>query len=176
VTSEIEFQRRLWQGHFEEAVESAGQVLAGLTDPELRGYRALWHYLAGSAAWCGANGGAAALAARARSHFSQARDASSGIKWLANLARFQPDAPIPHADKQALDSQIERLEAMLLKLGTLHDAKYTRHEKMISDGLASNDAKLFEAAHRELGEMLGFRAGKHESDASPDPWWIAGKF
>ncbi len=27
-----------------------------------------------------------------------------------------------------------------------------------------------------LGEMLGFRAGKHESDASPDPWWIAGNF
>jgi len=24
--------------------------------------------------------------------------------------------------------------------------------------------------------MLGFRAGKHESDASPDPWWIAGTF
>jgi hypothetical protein len=40
VASEIEYQRRLWQGHYEEAVESAGQVLGGLTDTELGGYRA----------------------------------------------------------------------------------------------------------------------------------------
>jgi hypothetical protein len=176
VSSEIEFQRRLWQGHYEEAVESAGQVLAGLTDPELKGYRALWHYLAGSAAWHGEHDGVAALAARKRSHFAQARDASSGIKWLANLARYQPEAPPPETDKRALDSQIERLEALLLKLGTLHEAKYAKHEKAILDGLASNDARLFESAQRDLGEMLGFRAGKHESDASPDPWWIAGDF
>jgi hypothetical protein len=49
VASEIEFQRRLWQGHYEQAVESAGQVIAGLTAPELQGYRALCCYLAGSA-------------------------------------------------------------------------------------------------------------------------------
>ena len=42
--------------------------------------------------------------------------------------------------------------------------------------MASEDSTQFEIAQRDLGEMLGFRAGKHESDASPDPWWIAGRF
>ena len=123
VADEIEYQRRLWQGHYEEAVEAAGRVLAVLKDPELKGYRALWHYLAGTAAWYGERSGVTALAVRARSHFAQARDATSGVRWLANLARYQPDTPTPAADKQALDMQIERLEALLLKLGTLHEAR-----------------------------------------------------
>ena len=176
VGDEIEYQRRLWQGHYEEAVEAAGRVLAGLNNPELKGYRALWHYLAGTAAWYGERSGVSALGARARSHFAQARDATSGVRWLANLARYHPNTPAPTADKQALDGQIERLEALLLKLGTLHEARYAKHEKEILDGLSASDAALFEAAHRDLGEMLGFRAGLHNSDASPDPWWIAHEF
>jgi hypothetical protein len=123
-------------------------------------YRALWHCLAGVAALSGV----AALAARARSHFAQAREAASGIRWLANLARYQPDTPTPAADKQALEAQIERLEGLSLKLGTLHEAKYAKFKKSILDGLASSDPKLFEPAQRDLGELLGFRAGKHESD------------
>jgi hypothetical protein len=106
--------------------------------------------------------------------FTATRNASS--RDSRARTRYQSDAPTPKRDKEALDFQIERLEALLLKLGTLHDAKYNKHEKIILDGLSSNDAKLFESAHRDLGEMLGFRAGKHESDASPDPWWIAGHF
>jgi hypothetical protein len=73
-------------------------------------------------------------------------------------------------------SQIERLETLLLSLGTAHHTRYTKHEKEILDGLAATDAKKFEHAQRLLGEILGFRAGKHEADASPDPWWIAGAY
>jgi len=176
VGAEIDYQQNLWQGHYEGAVDSAGQVLAGLTEPSLKGYRALWQYLAGAAAWYGERSGVAAMGARARSHFANARDAAGGIRWLSNLARFQPGTAPPPAEKQALDSQIERLEALLLKLGTGHQARYAKHEKAILDGLASADSTQFEMAQCDLGEMLGFRAGKHESDASPDPWWIAGRF
>jgi hypothetical protein len=138
----------------------------------------LWHYLAGSAAWLGEKQGVPTLAARARAHFAQARDASVGIRWLAGLARYHPGAGAPAVamEKQALEAQIERLEALLLKLGTLHDGRYSQHERTILDGLAAGDAKTFEMAQRDLGEMLGFQAGKHESDASPDPWWIAGNY
>jgi hypothetical protein len=176
VGAEIDYQQNLWQGHYEGAVDSAGQVLAGLTDPSLKGYRALWQYLAGAAASYGERSGVAAMAARAKSHFASARDAAGGIRWLSNLARFQAETSAPPVEKQALDSQIERLEALLLKLGTGHHARYAKHEKAILDGLAATDATQFETAHRDLGEMLGFRAGKHESDASPDPWWIAGTY
>ena len=54
--------------------------------------------------------------------------------------------------------------------------RYAAMEKSIIDGLNSTDVPTFEAAHCDLGKMLGFEAGKHESDASPDPWWIAGKY
>jgi hypothetical protein len=72
--------------------------------------------------------------------------------------------------------QVERLEACLLTLGTSHDAKFAKKEKTILEGLSSSDASTFEMAQRELGDLLGFHAGKHESDASPDPWWLSGRY
>jgi hypothetical protein len=98
----------------------------------------------------------------------------TGVRWLAKLARYQPGTPVARVDKQIVEGQIERLEALLLKLGTLHEAKYAKHEKAILDGLAASDATKFEAAQHDLGEMLGFQAGNQETDAAPDPWWIAG--
>ncbi|MHC2274925.1 hypothetical protein ACVME8_001536 [Bradyrhizobium diazoefficiens] len=138
VGAEIDYQQHLWQGYYEGAVDSAGHVLAGLTDASLKGYRAFWQYLAGAAASQGERSGVTAMSARARSHYANARDSAGGIRWLSNLARFQPGASAPPVEKQALDSQIERLEALLLKLGTGHHGRYSKHEKSISDGLASN--------------------------------------
>jgi hypothetical protein len=45
VDHEVDFQQRLWQGDYEAALDSAERVLGGLTHGELRGSRALWHYL-----------------------------------------------------------------------------------------------------------------------------------
>ncbi|MEY9706458.1 DEAD/DEAH box helicase [Bradyrhizobium diazoefficiens] len=176
VTAEINYQKNLWQRHYEGAVENAGQVLAGLTDTSLQGYRALWNYLAGAAAAYGEAAGVAALGTRARIHFAVSRDSARSIRWLAGLARFRPEVAAASPENDALQAQIERLESHLLRLGTAHDAKYTRKEKSIQDGLNSKETKQFEIAHRDLGEMLGFQAGRHEADATPDPWWIAGKY
>lgn len=67
--------------------------------------------------------------------------------------------------------QIEKLEAVLNSLGTVHERKYAAREKEILEGL--KDKESFENAHRLLGEMLGFTAGKIESRGSPDPWWLS---
>jgi hypothetical protein len=176
VNAEINYQRNLWQRHYEGAVENAGEVLAGLTDESLKGYRALWQYLAGAAAAYGESSGIAAMGARARAHFASARDAAGSIRWLAGLARYRPDLSPHTTEDEALQSQIERLETHLLNLGTAHDARYAKFEKSIRDGLQSANTKQFEIAHRDLGSMLGFQAGLHEADASPDPWWLAGKY
>jgi hypothetical protein len=68
--------------------------------------------------------------------------------------------------------QVERLEAQLFRLGTLHNRSFSAREKEIRDGLQVGES--FEQAHVLLGEHLGFAAGKRETDASPDPWWIVG--
>ncbi|MGD9730284.1 MAG: DEAD/DEAH box helicase, partial [Nitrospiraceae bacterium] len=91
VNAEIHYQKNLWQRHYEGAVENAGQVLAGLKDISLHGYRALWNYLAGAAAAYGEASGVAALGTRARIHFAASRDSARSIRWLAGLARFRPE-------------------------------------------------------------------------------------
>jgi hypothetical protein len=173
VSHEVDYQARMWQGDYEEALGAAESVLGGLTAPELRGYRATWHYLAGAAAWYGWKEGVAGLEAKARTHFARAKDAANRISWLVTLARYQIEDVKAAKDNAILLGQIERLEGVLEQLGTVHDRAFAHREKEILTGLASKDN--FEHAHKLLGEFLGFEPGKKEADASPDPWWIAGK-
>ena len=175
VEHEIGFQESLWVRDYESAIASAEAVLAGLLAPELRGYRALWHYLAGSAAWLGSEeADIASLAGKSRLHFNHAKKASAGIPWLVGLSRFRTEAP---SSKETHDSellqQIERVETVFANLGVAHDAAYSKREKEILDGLLSMEKGPFEEAHKKLGEMLGFVADNVEEEGSPDPWWIS---
>jgi hypothetical protein len=172
VRDEISFQAELWQGDYEAALASAEKVLGRLEAPELRGYRALWHYLAGAAAWLGADTGVSSLAARARMQFNRAKSATSALPWLVRLARYQSESGQERADDTVLMEQIERVEVSLTQLGLVHDRSFALREKEILQGLESG--KGFEQAHRLLGEMVGFEAGKIEEEGSPDPWWIVG--
>lgn len=174
VARETEFQERLWQRDYEAALDCAERVLGGLNAPELRGYRALWHYLAGSAAWLGADAGVTGLAAKARTQFARAKGAASGIPWLVALARYQTEGRPMTRENDILLGQIERVETTPAQLGTTYDRGFAVREKEILEGLASKKKGPFEQAHKLLGELLGFDAGKEEVDGSPDPWWIAG--
>lgn len=174
VASEIEWQTALWNEDYVQAHDAARDVLAVLRNAELRGYRALWFYLAGAAAQRAAAQGVAGFDAKARQAYGKAKEAAQGIAWLIALA--QGDAPEPGDAKAAADAtlmlQIERLEGYLAGLGTLHNRDFAARESEIRNGLAT--AKAFELAQQKLGEHLGFSAGKEESDASPDPWWMIG--
>jgi hypothetical protein len=172
VAAEIDFQTRLWQGDYESALECAESVLGKLVAPELRGYRALWHYLAGSAAWLGGEDGVVALKSKAKLQFGKAKSAANGIPWLVALARHQTEPSSDEVRNSATMGQIERVETILAQLGTVHDRGFANREKYILEGLMSEDK--FEDAHKLLGELLGFDTGKVEEDGSPDPWWIAG--
>ena len=174
VKHEVAFQEHLWQRDFESAVDSAESVLGGLNAPDLRGYRALWHYLAGSAADLGVHAGVSILNAKAREHFSKAKNAAIAIPWLVVLARYQTEQSLPIEENIALMEQIEQVETRLEKLGTVQDRKFAKLEKKILDGLLSEENNQFEEAHKLLGEILGFTADNVETDGSPDPWWIAG--
>ena len=172
VKHEIEYETRLWARDYEQAFAAAEKVLAGLVAPDLRGYRAMWHYLAGAAAFMGSDKESSSMMKKARIQFGFAKEAALGIPWLVKLAQFQSAAPAAVTDNSALMEQMERVEAVLEKLGTTHDRSYAQREKEILDGLESEDQ--FERAQELLGELLGFNAGKIENDGSPDPWWIAG--
>jgi hypothetical protein len=173
VPHEVAWQKALWDGDYSKAFDAAREVLGKLDDSGLRGYRALWHYLAGSAADLAAVDGDKGLDKLAREQFKRAKEASTGIPWLISLARGSAEPPTPAERKLGLVmQQVERLEAYIHKLGTVHDRSFAEREREIRDGLKSGAG--FEAAQVLLGEHLGFEAGKKEEDASPDPWWRVG--
>jgi hypothetical protein len=174
VGHEIAWQTAIWNEDYIRAYDAARDVLGGLTDPALRGYRALWHYLAGASAESAASAGEAGFDAHARTQYRKAKDAATGIPWLIGLTRGgAAAAPTPEEIQHGtLLLQVEQLEAQLVKLGTLHNREFSARENAIREGL--RDGKAFEQAQVLLGEHLGFNAGKREDDASPDPWWIVG--
>ena len=174
VCHEISWQTAMWNGDYARAYDAAREVLGGLVDPALRGYRALWHYLAGTSAESAASEGEAGFEAHAKAQFRKAKEAAAGIPWLIGLARGGA-TPVPTPDeleRGTLLQQVEQLEAYLVRLGTLHNRAFAAREKAIREGL--NNGVTFEQAQVLLGEHLGFNAGKREEDASPDPWWIVG--
>ena len=173
VAYEIAWQRAMWSYDYVEAFEAAREVLGKLDHADLRGYRALWHYLAGGAAQIAVDHGESELLSHARTQFEMAKKSSAGISWLVGLARGRKVSTTPQEMLRA-DAvlQIERLETYLQHLGTLHNRSFSAREREIRTGLES--AKNFEIAHVLLGEHLGFEAGNCESDASPDPWWRVG--
>ncbi len=169
VADEIKYEKALWGKNYVEALDRAERVIGKLTDPALRGYRALWHYLAGNAAKV------ANLEEKIHRHYKAVREAASGLQWLTDQGlSASPSATSSVQEDPAFTicEQVANIEQLLERLGTTHDRRFAEQEKRIWDGLAT--AERFEEAHKLLGQMLGFRADKVESDGSPDPWWLVG--
>ncbi|MCW5235249.1 DEAD/DEAH box helicase [Verminephrobacter eiseniae] len=172
VADEVRYQEAMWQSDYSKALEHAREVLGKLNSSKLKGYRAMWHYLAGSAAHLADNGGAAGYGVSAREQFARARDAAKGVPWLVGLSRHV-SMPVSATDSRnaAVMRQVERIEGVFVKLGMTHNRRYSKFEQDILAGLSKPET--FEAAQKQLGDLLGFTTGKVEEDASPDPWWIA---
>lgn len=167
VADEIAFVKALWQANFPLALDRATHVLGSLEDPSVRGYRALWNYLCGSTALL--NGSST----QAREYFSAATNGAAGLHVVSPVheSANHDIRTMDPSDESILWEQIENLEAILERLGTTHDRKFSAYERAILEGLASS---TFEQAQVQLGTLLGFRAKKVESDGSPDPWWAVG--
>jgi len=172
VGAEIDYQTALWRHDYDGAIAAADRVLGTLTASDLRGYRALWNYLAGSACHLAAQRGNATMGAKSRQYFKDAHGCAPNIPWLTAFARKEVgEAVTARADDIALQHQVERLGAELSRLGATHDRDFAKLEQSILEGLLH--ASTFERAQKDLGVLLGFNAGKVESEGSPDPWWIS---
>jgi len=171
VKYEVKYQKAMWDGDYVRAFSEAKNVLTHLKASELKGYRALWYYLAGSAASMAFEQGESGMDIAAREQFSMAKKSTSSLPWMINLTRFGLAEESSSIDVDLdLAQQIENLEAYLCKLGTTHEGKFAKLEKSILEGIETPET--FENAHCELGALLGFRSGNHESEGSPDPYWI----
>lgn len=173
VNAELEYQYAMWNGDYVVALEASNGVIAALKHNDLRGYRALWNYLAGSAAYLASKNGTPALMVRAQAHFKVAKGAAQGIPWLGFLSRFDGTSQDAEVADQGVMALIERLEQTLENLGTLHNQKFDQTERFIRENLLASENTKFEMGQTELGKLLGYEAGNKESSGAPDPWWIA---
>jgi len=174
VGAEIKYQYALWNCDFNAALEQCRAVIGGLTHPELRGYRALWLYLAGSAAWLANRAGHLDSDDVAKDYFRQAQAAAPVVRWIVGLhmTKDQPATVVQSADAHVA-VLVERIEGILDKLGTVHDRKYDAEEAQILENILQNDDGVkFEDGHERLGRLLGYDAGNSKKEGAPDPWWI----
>lgn len=175
VAYEIAYVQAMWTGDYRSALESARGVLGKLRSPRLRGYRALWHYLAGSSAWLAHISGGSELETVARENFIAAQKAEKTLSWLGSLAKLGSAEDAGHQSQfdPELAQNVERIEALFDRLGSLTDFKFSKFETELRNKLAVDDANIFEQGHVLLGTLLGYDAGNRNDDASPDPWWRA---
>lgn len=170
VRNEVKYQKAIWASDYEQALAEAKSVLGHLSAPDLRGYRALWHYLAGSAAFLLSNQGNSAAAGISKDQFRAAIKAATNLPWTSALLPPQELNNSQVSIDRELELQVERIEGKLIKLGMTHDRKFSELEKKILEGI--NSTENFESAQVLLGDILGFSADNDESDAAPDPWWL----
>ena len=172
VKHEVRYQKALWQGNKEEAYQEARRIISKLTDEKLRGYRALWHYLACAAAWSISTHENDSYRSIFRRHLNEVNRAATHLGWLTKIIEdegIEVNVGIEISD-QDVNSQIVNLETELLKMGITSDQKFEQKTQRILEDL--KNVTKFEEAQRELGQILGFEVGKVETDASPDPWWL----
>lgn len=170
--SELKYMSAMWAEDYAGALEAARTTLGMLTSPKLKGYRALWYYLAGSAAWLAYSEGVSGADGVARQYFEAAQRAEKSLSWLGGLARLGLVAQSStEGTDYELSLNIERIEALFDRLGSLNDHRFSKFEVDLRKKISVNDAKEFEQGHVMLGQLLGFDAGNRNDDASPDPWW-----
>lgn len=169
---EVDYVHCLWRGDYAGALDAAQSTITALAGGDaLKGYRGMWHYLAGCAALLlsSETGGDAD---KALHHFKTARKVCAiRLPNIEALGQEQADeTPFVFSDQLA----VERLELNLCELGLTNPAKFARLEQDIRRGLESDDAKSFERAQQQLGDLLGFRSENSEEQGAPDPRWSIG--
>ena len=173
VPFEIKYVNAMWGGDAQTALDASKEVLARLTLPALKGYRTLWLYLCGVAAYSLFKQGDAGYEAIFKDYFKKAYKSSPSIQWLNQIAKYSGiKANEVNLTNKTTMTLIERLEQRLVHLGTMHNGDYSKFEKEVREGISINDSDAFEEAQKKLGWLLGYEADNSEDEAAPDPWWV----
>ena len=170
VVHEVKFHDALWSGDYDSALSSAKDVLASISEGyDLKGYSALWNYLAGSAAY------QANQTQAAQGHYSAAFSCASTLPWLKQIQKLISNQTVEVPVDIIYGERVERIEGVFEKFGKSSSLKIDKYLQSIGEGLSSSESKPFEEAQVKLGRLLGFESGNTERSGDPDPWWIFGR-
>lgn len=171
---EVAYVKALWRGDAAGAATSASQVVEALAGgQELRGYRAYWEYLWGCA--CALDAEDRGVPGETAMERFRIAKTVGGVRWLERLETPQDDTETP-ADPVEDTEAIITLQTELRDMGLRRHGTFTKRTTFIRDGLANTEnADRFEAAHKDLGTLLGFLSENPTTDGAPDPYWIIGE-
>jgi tetratricopeptide (TPR) repeat protein len=176
--NEVRFMYALWDGDHRKAMELAEAVAQCLSGNELKGMRGQWYYQAAvNADKLASIHGASDYLTKAIDLYERALNCLPALSWLhlriRDLSRQTANEPKIYDVCPFLEANLERMENVFQSRGYTSIIRFENDAKSIYDGLRSGDSKIFEEAHRLLGELLGFRSKNSSGNGTPDPWWIS---
>lgn len=175
VVHELKYLHAMWRGDYTMAFDQCRNVLAAINSPSLKGYRALWNYLAGAAVSLAHQAGQVREDG-SKEFYAEAMKSTIAITWLVDLAKNSGANVLSISSQDPnLPSMVEKIEAHLLGLGVKNNKKFNVEYANIIQLLAAAEAKLFELGQVRLGHLLGFESDNSEHRAAPDPWWLIDK-
>ncbi|MCV4273449.1 DEAD/DEAH box helicase [Pseudomonas capsici] len=175
VVHELKYLHAIWRGDHTTAFDHCRNVLSIISSPSLKGYRALWNYLAGAAVSLAYQNGQVGEDG-SKEFYAEAMKSTIAITWLVDLAKNTgANFTVTSSQDSNLPSMVEKIEARLLDFGVKNNKRFNLEYTDIIQGLTSTEAKLFERSQVRLGHILGFESDNSERRAAPDPWWIIDK-
>lgn len=168
---ELKFQYSLWKKDYKTAFNDACNIVGILNAPALNGYKCFWNYMAGCMAYYLFKEGQVEYKTVGIQYLSNASKENISIRWLSGLPEklFSTVSRIAEENDFFFDC-IERIESMFTSIPT--GQKLEKRINGILADLNSQDGKVFERGHKELGELLGFISENPNSTGAPDPYWI----
>jgi hypothetical protein len=175
VGTEVLYQYDLWKEDYSAALDKATDIVDKLSGDELAGYRALWNYFAGCAAYyLGEITKRDELLQTASDRFDRASQSSRAILWFAKLSQELDPQKAEEYQGSVLNAiGVDSINRYLTNLGTVglkFDRTIGEYRKLIE----ATEAEKFDRALTELGKMLGFDAEKPDTQGAPDSVWRLG--
>lgn len=169
---EVNFLYSFLGKKYAKAVEDGEKALTYLNGKEVQGYRAFWYYNLGNVAFAAALDGHSEYVPIYKKYFRLADEAATTIDWLSRLSKFRDETAPVHPNLSYIQSQAERIERALLRIGLSSAKKFEDKVGSILALISSNESSDVENAHQALGELLGFVSEKSTDSSAPDPWWV----
>jgi hypothetical protein len=163
---EVAYVEAMWRGDYVKAFDRCRAIVGQLTGEALKGYQALWNYLAGSAALL-ASDAEAALAGEVDNFYRRAA-AAAVTAWPPRRRNVAAAPSERWRDRNIV--VLERFVEQISTLGLGNDVKFEPLIHRILEGL-DGDSSQFEQSQIELGCLLGYDAAKLAVDGAPDPYW-----
>ncbi len=175
VSLEVGYQYDLWREDYSAALDKAASIVDKLSGDRLAGYRALWNYFAGCAAYhLGVMTDQGEMLQTASDRFLRASRSGGAIVWFAKLSlELDSERTTESRVSLLLLLAADSIDRYLATLGTV-GKKFPKTVEEYHDLIQASAADKFDRALTELGRMLGFDADKPKGQGAPDSVWKLG--